>query len=392
MSDATRSDAAAADAAGDAPGSGTGPSPDDATSATSPMTTILAGLAVGGLDVEGARHLASLRATRRLRHRHVMIGGAAVVIALVAAVVLWPRPGPRKVIAADATTTSTSSTSTTSTVAESTTAPTTIAPVTTVPGSTITTVATTAAPTTTLPPPRPMALDVQVFQVSEADGTLVGPVTRVAVGSYVVARVNWADPDLGDPSLVRVGVDFGDQLVTIPVPAGSAQPPCDAPGGGATGRVDSPFRYSVAATATITVEATTCDATGRYGKRITRTLALTVDPPPAGRRVAVLAGVADSRSGDAGEVVAGPGAPTPPRVPALRQVLRTDGSPVTLASMASTYSGTVMLRWATPPVACQSSKDPVQSTVDGATALLTLGPVVTTSCGGSQATTSSTTP
>lgn len=357
-----------------APGHAPGHALDPGPSAPSPMSSILAGLSVAGLDLDRARQAVDLRAARRLRRRHVTMGGAAALVLVALTVVLWPRAEPRKVVTAGETTTSSTTTAPTTTTAAvvTTVAPTTVAPTTSAAVTTITTVPPTIATTTTAPPNLPVTVSSQLL------GPNGQPTTSATAGDAVTLRVKWTDPDLADPSTVDVHVEFGDQLVTLPVTA-SRRPPCDTRGNGFSGQVDVPFRYSMVGTATIQVEVTSCDGAGAYGGRANQTISVPVVAPPAGRRIAVLAGVADGRSGDAGVVVTG-AATTPKRSPEIPLVSKADSGPVTVASIPSTFAGLLSLTWVDPaPMQCQPSQTPLAAGADGSTVMVRLG-ALGTSC------------
>lgn len=350
----------------DAEVTGADPGADDAVS---PIESILAGLAVTGLDLDRARHLVSLRAGRRLRRRRLTLTGAGALLAVALAVVLWPRPEPREVVAADAstTTTSTSSTTTTTVAPTITTVPTTM-PITTA-APVITTVPTTM-PTTTVAPNRPMTATAQV---------LTSPVgVPVQAGDNVTLRVNWSDPDLADASAVVVRADFGDPLVALPADS-STRPPCNQAGPGASGVVDVPFRFASSGALVIKVDVTACGGGGTYGEHQTVQVPVQVQVPDAGRRVVVVAG-GDGRSPDAAAVLAGRET-VPKRVPDLTQVIPDGTTRATVAVIDATYAGPLYLRWGDPPAAtCQVSAAD-QSVTAGATPLtVRLAPGPAPSC------------
>lgn len=343
--------------------------------APSPNASVLAGLRVDGLDLDHARRLVAARAARRLRRRHLTLGGLAAALAVALAAVLWPHPQPQHVVAADDTTTSTTTTALTTTtstaVVVTTVAPTTVAPSTTSALPSLTTVPPTAPATTAPPPNRPMTVTAQI--TAPAADQSEKPTTAPLAGDTVWAVVNWSDPDLADPTAVDVRVDFGDQLLTT-TDAAAPRPACTAAGAGASGQAKIPFRYSTAGAATVNVTVTACNGDGPYGERVSAAIALRVGAPVAGSRVVVLGGVADGFSGDAADVVVSGTDPIPPRTPDLHQVFRsvgkpaTDGKPATVALIPSSFAGIVTLRWTTPSTLCQSTIAPVQPTTDGATA------------------------
>ncbi|UDY36418.1 hypothetical protein [Dermatobacter hominis] len=336
----------------------------------SPASVVLAGLAVPGLDLDEARHLVGVRAGRRLRRRRAVLGGVGAVCAVALGVLLWPHPDPEEINAdGDRTTT------TTTTIAPATTAPVvvTTVPMTTVPtstttGPTLTTVPVTTAPPTTVPP----------NQVMTASATLVDaegrPTTTPAAGQAVVLQVTWSDPDVVDAAAVGATADFGDPAITLPVAASAERPPCDGRGTGANGTIAVPFRYATptaeGASTVIRVEVTACDGNGAYGERQRIDVPVRVAAPAPGTR-AVVVGGGDGRSPDAAEVLAAAGALlTPPRVPDLAQVLPDGTTRATVATIPTTYSGGMLLRWGST---CQATASAVTAGTGTVTTVLVPG-------------------
>ncbi len=331
---------------------------------TSPTAAILAGLAVPGLDLDEARHLVTMRAGRRIRRRRAVLGSTCAFVAVGLAVLLWPRPDPQEINADGER-----STTTTSAIAPATTAPspvttvpvTTVAPSTVAPSTVPTVPITTLAPTTTLPPNQPLTATARLL---DAHGRAT---TTPTAGQTVTLEITWTDPDALDVASVAATTEFGDPAVALPI-SGSTRPPCDRPGGGANGVITVPFRYATptpaGASTTIRVEVTACDGHGTYGERRTMDVPVTVGPAAAGSRTLIVAG-GDGRSPDAGEVVDPSGAVlAPPRLPDLTQVLPDGSARATVATIASTYSGPLLLRWG---AACQETQSPVVAGTGSAT-------------------------
>jgi len=334
---------------------------------------VLSRFSVPDLDIARIRRLVDARAGRRLRRRRLLLGAATALIAVGVTFAAWPNPEPQE-ISADRDDQSTSTSSTTSST--TTTLPT---PLTTVPVSTVTTLGTsTTAPvttvattvaTTTVPPNKPMTVQAELL-----DGATMTPTTNPVAGQAVALRVRWSDPDLADPAVVDVNVVFGDPLVARPIVA-TPRPACDRSGGGSAAMVDVPFRFSSAGSPTIQVEVTACDGIGTYGERITRAVPVKVEPPAAGTRIVVLAGIDGGRQPDAGEVVAG-SAITPKRAPELPLVLTSDATPATVAPVPAAYTGVLLLRW--QPTVCQPSATPPKVDAGSTTVRVVLGPTTTT--------------
>lgn len=340
-----------------------------------PVTAVLAGISVADLDLDRIRHLVEVRSRRRLRRRRGLLGGAAVLVAITAAALVWPSPEPQEISADRDQDTSTSSTaSTTSEPVAVTTVPvTTVSTVSTSTTAAVTTVVPTIATTTTVAPNKPMTVQAELL-----DGTTMAPAAKPVAGRTVVLRVRWSDPDLSDPAVVDVNAEFGDPLLAMPI-AAEPRPSCDRAGGGSSALVDIPFRYSSVGTPTIQVEVTACDGAGLYGERVVQSLPIKVEAPEAGTRLVVLAGVEGGRSPDAGEVVAG-SAVSGRRTPELPLVLKSDGAPATVAPIPATHAGGVLLRW--QPTVCQPSMSPAIVEPGNTTLRVLLGPT-TSSCSAS---------
>ena len=350
--------------------------PAEAPGHESPGAAVLAGLAVPGLDLDEARHLVGVRAARRLRRRRAVLGGAAAFVAVGLAVVLWPQADPQEINAdgdREVVTTTTTPPATVPAPVETTVVVTTVAPTTTA-APVVTTV-----PTTTVPPNRTMTVTA----------TLRGTNGVATAGEAVVLDVAWSDPDLPAGTPVDVVATFGDPLVTRPIVAAGA-PPCDAPGPGASGTRQLPFRYATAGQLTIQVEVTACGGTGAYGELKTVQVPVDVRAPAAGRRVVVVGG-GDGRDPDAAEIIAGTEIVAQRSVPDLVQVLPDGTTRATVATNSDAFAGDLYLRWGTPPDAsCQvTGPPPLAPGVDPVTALLAPGLV---SCDQAGATTSTSTP
>lgn len=344
----------------------------------SPGSLVLASLAVPGLNLTEARHLVTVRATRRLRRRRVALSGVAAVVVVGLAAVLWPRPDPQEINAdGDRTTTIAPAT----TVASVTTvAPviTTIAPTTVAPATTVKPVVTTVPPTTasTVPPNQPMVISAELVGV---DGQ---PIAATNVGDAMMVRVKWSDPDLADPSVVDVHADFRDPLVALAI-AGAPRPACAARGGGSSAQVDVPFRFStptdLGGSSKVVVEVTACDGAGAFGERHTVEVPINVRSVPD-KRAVVLAGTLNGRVNDLAEVLSGGAGAVlaAPRTPALNQVIASDGTTrATVAMIPVTYAGSIIARWS-DPTACQRSAQPSEVAAQPETVRVSLDPAPVT--------------
>lgn len=339
-----------------------------------PGALVLAGLAVSGLNLTEAHHLVTVRAIRQLRRRRIALSGLAAVVVVALGIMLWPHPDPQE-INADGDR-STTSAPTTTAAPVTTVAPviTTIAPTTVVPVTTAKPVVTTVPPTTTttIPPNQPMVVSAQLVGL---DGQ---PVSSVTVGAATMVRVDWSDADLADPSTVDVHTDFRDPLLALAI-TGTPRSPCTAHGGGASGRVDVPFRFStptdLGGSSKVVVEVTACDGAGAFGERHTVEVPVSVTAIPD-QRAAVLVGVLDGRAPDAAEVLAGASGAVlaPRRTPELNQVLASDGATrATVATIPANYAGALVARWSEPS-ACQKSAQPAEVAAQPQTVKVVLDP------------------